>query len=173
MSYPRKNVLLITCIDLRLMDNITRFMDEQNLTNRYDQFVLAGASLGACLNQVPHTDRNHDVTLYEHPLVKVDPYKAYLHWEEALYNHLDIAIALHNIKDVYIIEHEDCGAYQQFLIHGDYQDRGDLKGELIAHKYYADELAKNIVRYVHQKFGNREIHTHTFMIDLKGTVHPF
>ena len=43
---PRKNVLLLSCMDLRLIDDLVPFMDGDNLTNRYDQLVFAGAALG-------------------------------------------------------------------------------------------------------------------------------
>ncbi len=43
---PRHNVLLLSCIDLRLIDELAAFMDRDNLTNRYDHLVYAGAALG-------------------------------------------------------------------------------------------------------------------------------
>jgi hypothetical protein len=33
-------------MDFRLCDDIVKFMNEQGFNNNYDQFVLAGASLG-------------------------------------------------------------------------------------------------------------------------------
>lgn len=43
---PRKNVLLLSCMDLRLIDDICEFMEGDNLANRYDQLVFAGAAAG-------------------------------------------------------------------------------------------------------------------------------
>ena len=43
---PRKQVLMLSCMDLRLIDNITTFMNEGNLQNRYDQLIYAGAAMG-------------------------------------------------------------------------------------------------------------------------------
>ena len=43
---PRKHVLVLTCMDLRLLDDTVSFMDQYNLANRYDQIVFAGSALG-------------------------------------------------------------------------------------------------------------------------------
>jgi len=85
---PRKNVLLLSCMDLRLLDNLVAFMNFENLENRYDQFILAGAAAGAM--QLPS-------------------------WHKAFFDHLVLAVGLHQIKYVYIIEHRDCGAYVEFF----------------------------------------------------------
>src|SRR4051812_47621533 len=85
---PRKNVLLLSCMDLRLLDNLVAFMNFENLENRYDQFILAGAAAGAM--QMPS-------------------------WHKAFFDHLVLAVGLHQIKYVYIVEHRDCGAYTEFF----------------------------------------------------------
>jgi hypothetical protein len=85
---PRKNVLLLSCMDLRLLDNLVKFMNFENLENRYDQFILAGAAAGAM--QMPS-------------------------WHKAFFDHLVLAVGLHEIKYVYIVEHRDCGAYTEFF----------------------------------------------------------
>ena len=85
---PRKNVFLLSCMDLRLLDNLVTFMNFENLDNRYDQFILAGAAAGAM--QMPS-------------------------WHKAFFDHLVLAVGLHQIKYVYIVEHRDCGAYMEFF----------------------------------------------------------
>jgi hypothetical protein len=85
---PRKNVLLLSCMDLRLLDNLVRFMAFENLENRYDQFILAGAAAGAMM--MPS-------------------------WHKAFFDHLVLAVGLHQIKYVYLVEHRDCGAYVEFF----------------------------------------------------------
>ena len=71
------------------MDDIVVFMNELGYNNNYDQFILAGASLGA--NQDEYND-----------------------WPSTWLKHLDLAIMLHNIKEVIVIDHEKCGAYRLF-----------------------------------------------------------
>ena len=41
-----QNVLLLSCMDLRLLDEIVAYMDGRNLTDRYDHVILAGAAWG-------------------------------------------------------------------------------------------------------------------------------
>ena len=111
-NVPQKNVLLISCIDLRLTDDLVRFMNHENLTNRYDHFILAGASLSASLERLPdwcYTDSDNACG-------KVNTSKFdFVSWQNTLDNHLDIAMALHHIDTVYIIKHENCGAYSAFV----------------------------------------------------------
>lgn len=87
---PRFNVLLISCMDLRLLDNIVHFMDHDNLTNRYDQFIMAGSSIGALFADAQPGDE----------LMNIPKYYS---WKEGLLNHVDLAIELHDIKDIYIL----------------------------------------------------------------------
>jgi hypothetical protein len=43
ISYPpaRGSVLLLTCMDLRVLDEVADFMSHDNLSNRYDHIVFA------------------------------------------------------------------------------------------------------------------------------------
>ncbi|CAO3637508.1 unnamed protein product [Cunninghamella blakesleeana] len=144
---PKKDVFLISCMDLRLLDDIVEFMQEDNLTNRYDHFILAGAGLGT------HQD---------------NPYGP--KWKDSLFEHFEIAKKLHNIYDVYIVEHRDCGAYKSFLAkNGTFGDSdADQKKEHKTHKHYSDILSKELV----QKYSTPEhpIHVKTFLMDLRGNV---
>src|SRR5215218_3931485 len=45
--------LLLTCMDYRLHDETERYMTGRGLRNKYDQIVLAGASLGAVTETRP------------------------------------------------------------------------------------------------------------------------
>ena len=182
---PRKNVLLLSCMDLRLLDNLVAFMKFENLENRYDQFILAGAAAGAM--QMPS-------------------------WHKAFFDHLVLAVGLHQIKYVYIVEHRDCGAYAEFFdrsyVKYDH-DAGhnvyDLETEHTDHRRQAFSLKANIDQYCRERRVDpyppddkdpiakrfREIVTNTFgknpdpaslkelwnievrcfMMDLRGGVH--
>lgn len=78
--------LLLSCMDFRLVDDIVRYMDARHMTNQYDHVVLAGASLGAVSEK--------------------------LDWGKTFWDHLDVAIKLHHIKKVIVLDHKDCGAYR-------------------------------------------------------------
>src|SRR5689334_15551763 len=74
-------------MDYRLANELTFLMNEQRLTNSYDQIVLAGATLGVATDQFPA-------------------------WATTFWDHLDLAINLHGVKRVIAVDHRDCGAYQ-------------------------------------------------------------
>ena len=83
--------LLLSCMDFRLMDDVERFMSGRlALRNNYDHVVLAGASLGAVTDRYPA-------------------------WNETFWGHLDVAIQLHGIHRVVVMDHRDCGAYKVIL----------------------------------------------------------
>lgn len=82
--------LLLSCMDYRLMDDVERYMAGRGLQNKYDHIVLAGASLGAVTDRFPA-------------------------WNQTFWEHLDIAIQLHAIRRVIVMDHRDCGAYKVVL----------------------------------------------------------
>ena len=84
------DALLLSCMDYRLMDDIERYMSGRGLRDKYDHIVLAGASLGAITDKYPA-------------------------WNETFWEHLDIAISLHDIRTVILLDHRDCGAYKVIL----------------------------------------------------------
>lgn len=84
------DALLLSCMDFRLMDEIERYMSGRGLRDKYDHVVLAGASLGAVTDKYPA-------------------------WNKTFWEHLDIAIKLHSIQTVIVMDHRDCGAYKVIL----------------------------------------------------------
>ena len=84
------DALLLSCIDYRLTDATTRYMDGRGLGDKYDHVTLAGASLGAETSKYPA-------------------------WHTTFWEHLAIAIDLHHIHQVLLLDHRDCGAYKIIL----------------------------------------------------------
>jgi len=82
--------LLLTCMDYRLVDKTGRYMDGRGLRNKYDHVILAGASLGALTEKYPS-------------------------WNQTFWEHLSVAIDLHKIRKVIVMDHRDCGAYKVIL----------------------------------------------------------
>ena len=76
-----------TCIDYRLVEDGVRFFDSLKLSKEYDQLALARAALGAVSPKFPTSNA-------------------------AFWAQLDIAISLHHIKKVVVVDHRDCGAYK-------------------------------------------------------------
>lgn len=82
--------LLLSCMDYRLVDDLVTFMAAHDYRDNYDHVVLAGASLG-----VVHA--------------------AFADWHATFWQHLAVAIDLHGITEVIVIDHRDCGAYRLAL----------------------------------------------------------
>jgi carbonic anhydrase len=81
-------LLLLTCMDSRYPHRIIDTMDTSGWRGKYDQLILAGASLG-----VVHKK----------------------HWGATFLDHLEFAIEEHKVSQLLILDHRDCGAYRKFL----------------------------------------------------------
>ena len=84
------DALLLSCMDYRLVDDVEKYMSARSLRDKYDHIILAGAALGAVTNKYPS-------------------------WNKTFWEHLDIAITLHQIHKVIVMDHRDCGAYKVIL----------------------------------------------------------
>jgi carbonic anhydrase len=76
------DVLLLTCMDFRFFLKIAEIMEGV----KYDHVILAGAALGAVV-------------------------RGKRHWHRTFFDHVDLAIKLHKVPAVLVMEHRDCGAY--------------------------------------------------------------
>ena len=83
-------MLLLTCMDFRLTGAVDNYMEARGLAGKFDHVILAGATLGALNDRFPA-------------------------WAEVFWAHLDLAIQLHDVHRVMIIDHRDCGAYKMIL----------------------------------------------------------
>ena len=86
----KADVLLLSCIDYRLIDYTAQYMVGRGLRGNYDYVILAGASLGAITNKYPS-------------------------WNKTFWDHVGLAIKLHSIRKVMVMDHRDCGAYKLIL----------------------------------------------------------
>ncbi len=128
--------LLLSCMDYRLMDDIERYMSGRGMRDQYDQVILAGAALGA--------------TTDKHPA-----------WNTTFWEHLDVALQLHSIHKVIVIDHRDCGAYRVFLG----EDFGkEREKETAIHA----ETLRTLARQIHSKRPNLEVEL--LLMDLDGKV---
>jgi carbonic anhydrase len=128
--------LLLSCMDFRLMDDIVNYMERRKLTNKYDHVILAGASLGA----------------------QTDKYPA---WGKTFWEHLDVAIQLHHIHKVLVLDHRDCGAYKVILGKDFAQDP---RNETAAHAAQLKSLEKALLAK-YPKLG-----VELLLMDLTGKV---
>ena len=89
LTAHKAKAIVITCMDFRLIDDAVKYFNSIGLKNNYDEFILAGASLG--YNQT-----------------------TYSAWSETLDKHIELAERLHDIEEVIVMDHMKCGAYKIF-----------------------------------------------------------
>ena len=118
------DALLLTCMDYRLIAKTERYMSGRKLRGKYDHVILAGASLGALTDKYPA-------------------------WGKTFWEHLDVAIQLHHIQNVMVMDHRDCGAYNVILGEDCCKDKDK---ETAAHAEELKELRKQI-NEKHSKLG--------------------
>jgi len=132
----KTEALLLSCMDYRLIDEIDRYMTSRGLRDKYDHIILAGASLGAITEKYPA-------------------------WSKTFWGHLDVAIQLHHINKVIVMDHRDCGAYKVILEKDFYQD--PVK-ETAIHSEKLNELR----RQIKAKYPKLEVEL--LLMDLDGKV---
>jgi carbonic anhydrase len=128
------DTLLLSCIDYRLPGKIARYMEGRGLDANYDHVILAGASLGVT-NSV------------------------YAHWGQTFRDHLELAIRLHSIGRLIVLDHRECGSYR--VIFGT-----NLSGEAETAQH-ATELHK-LAREIHTTHPQLVIET--LLMSLDGSV---
>jgi carbonic anhydrase len=111
------STLLISCVDFRLRDETEYLMSKVfGLKDDYDEISLPGAALALANDKYPH-------------------------WTQTIEEIIALLQGLHNIKQVILLDHRQCGAYN--LIVG--KDHAKTKqSELIAHKEVLNKASQMI-----------------------------
>jgi carbonic anhydrase len=123
-------------MDYRLVDDIEHFMAHEGLADKYDHIVLAGASLGATNTKFPA-------------------------WRKTFWEHLQVAIDLHHIHKVMIMDHRDCGAYKAIL------GEASVKTPELEHKAHAAHL-RNLFHQI--KAHHPRLEVELLLMNLDGSV---
>ena len=130
------DALLLSCMDYRLVDETERYMTSRGLRDKYDHVILAGASLGVITDKYPS-------------------------WNQTFWEHLDVAIKLHSIKKVIVLDHRDCGAFKVIL--GEDFSKDPLKEKFV----HTDKLSA-VESRIKAKYPELEIEL--YLMDLSGNV---
>ena len=130
------DILLLSCMDYRLVDETERYMTKRGLRNKYDHVVLPGAALAAVTEKYPE-------------------------WNKTFWDELGLAIELHHVHKVMILDHRDCGAYKQ--IFGEDFARHPKKETEI----HSVNL-KRLKDLIHEKHETLEVET--LLMNLRGSV---
>ena len=146
-------ILIHTCIDYRLMNEIVIALNNLGYENLYDQFILAGASLGFNYGTV-------DSSLVPLPNN---------YWQQTFYDTVDIAIQLHKIKQIFLIDHCDCGAYEAF--YNVEFDNCNNSESLQRHHDNLSMAASTITEKYKDTYGTGDgIKVRKFIMQLDGTM---
>ena len=77
--------MVLSCIDPRFQPKVFNYLKKKNLTGKYSSFTIAGGSIGVTA-------------------------KKFKKWHSTFWENLATSIKLHNISNLIIINHNDCGA---------------------------------------------------------------
>jgi carbonic anhydrase len=129
--------IVLSCMDFRLIDDEVYYFNKIGYTNNYDKFILAGASLGYNQDTFPE-------------------------WGPTFDKHIQLAIQLHIIDEIIVVDHMGCGAYKILY------DKPSLsnKEELELHKINLEKFRK----IMNKKFPSLKVTT--LLMDLDGSVIP-
>jgi hypothetical protein len=122
------SVLVLTCIDPRFTDILSSFLYHQVWAD-YDLFALAGSSLGVVQGYSGNTNPyptgaswpantstvNGSGTNGTRAGFPQDLNNAN-HWSGVFIDHLGLAKVLHDISEVWVFDHLDCGAYKALML---------------------------------------------------------
>ncbi len=132
LAKGKVDALVLTCIDYRFVHVIPEFMHRHYPSLSYDHTILAGASLGVFAGIYPA-------------------------WASTFWEHLEVAIALHGINTVIILDHRDCGAYHEFEA---LPEAPDPDMEQRVHQHYMDRLGALITK------SHRSLRVRTHLLDV-------
>ena len=124
---------LVYCIDFRLHDSLANFLAEQKLDGDGADVIRVGGAIKSLAQPKETRDR------------------------EFLLEQLNVAYELHGVRQFYLINHEDCGAYGL-------EDVIDSPEELATHREDL-RIAKALVQ---DRFPDTEILT--YFMRLSGTA---
>lgn len=136
----KKKGILISCVDARLLDETVAYMGSVGLTDKYYHLILAGCSLG------------------------LNGYSDYLKGQLGLIDKV-IKMNGHNLEFVYILEHDDCGAYK--LTYGPFLKENN--NELKLHKIHAQTLETQLTVWL-KELGINKVEIKSFIMKLNGKV---
>ncbi|MCW1920084.1 hypothetical protein NX862_15090 [Rhodobacter sp. KR11] len=130
------DAILLSCMDFRLIDDLAIMMNQMQYRNSYDHVILAGGALGAV-----------------HP--QFEP------WHDVFWEHVGLAVKLHSVREIVVIDHRDCGAAKLAL--GE-DVVADPQAELAAHTAVLAQFSEVAL----QRFP--ELHVKGFLMNLDGSV---
>jgi len=162
-------VLVLGCIDPRYSAVMTSFLTQyQGVQFIYDLFILAGASLGANQSYTTFPTKRAVGNRGSYPNNVLADGAAGVGnlgrtWGPTFFDHLSVARLLHQITEVWVFDHLDCGAYK-LILNGNLGAPDDVNGPHITEM---KKLQTNINSFTSQ---HDPINTAPYSLSFKGFV---
>lgn len=122
MDWHISTGLVLECIDYRFIEKNHKFLKDNFINTFFDHFSLAGSSLGFNNNK---------------------------NWRKTCIDNINLAVKLHNIKKIVIIEHSDCKAYLETY--------NNLRHDQDREKEYHISNIKQCVKFLKRIYPNINI----------------
>ena len=106
--------LVLNCMDFRIQEEVMTHMYGRSNAGDFDYFVLAGSSLG--YNDSKHKHHSIDGS-----------------WAKSYEEHIKLAIKLHSITEIIIVDHMDCGFFAHIY--------GDKMTKMDEYKHHIDNVS--------------------------------
>jgi hypothetical protein len=139
------SAIILTCMDFRDIDDLVYMANNLGLNNNYDHFILAGASFGLLdKNDTWNNSANESTVVSSSSLTPssslppsslIPSLTSILNTtdetilQNAFYIHVILAVVLHKIQKIIIIDHMDCGACLTILASLLSQDKTTITAE--------------------------------------------
>lgn len=144
---------VISCIDYRFPDDVYTFLDKSN--HIFYQASTAGASL-----PLSYFSCAHHRTAEFKSLTNI--------LKDSICTNIEISLMLSPLKEIIIINHQDCGAFKYFLPHSGYpQHLGDNNPKELEIQLASLQCARNHLLHKYPVFLH---HVHLQIIDINGTL---
>lgn len=162
-------VLVLGCIDPRYSAVMTSFLTQyQEVQFIYDLFILAGASLGANQSYLAFPTKRLSGDRGSYPNNVLADGAAGIgnlgeSWGPTFFDHLSVARALHQITEVWVFDHLDCGAYKAILF-GNLAENDD---SIYPHITEMQKLQTNINSFTN---GTDPLNAAPYSLSFKGFV---
>ncbi len=134
LSEKTAKTLVLSCMDFRFVNDTIGFLNK-DYNDSYNKFSLAGASLG--YNQENFSE-----------------------WGTTFDKHIELSKKLHNIEEIIVVDHMDCGAYKILYE----QSEMTKKKEYQLHRENLEKFKKAM----NEKHSSLKVTT--FLVDIDGNV---
>ncbi|MDI9314399.1 MAG: hypothetical protein QM529_06990 [Hydrotalea sp.] len=135
----RASTLLLTCIDYRMVKFIHSYMLLRGLEDDYSHVALGGGAVAVTTDKYPH-------------------------WGSSFWDHLAIAIRVHHITRVMVLDHRNCAAHRMILGNNTEKSRD---AETHSHQEQLQKTKQAILaKYPH-------LDVELLLMDLDGAIERF